>query len=254
MMALTFRTILVMGLALAAKASAGTFSLSAPLTTDASTQISSSTTYTHAITGGGPATVNGVVFSVLNSTTTPTNFTWVSAGGKGEVVNNNNNWTPASGGVTGPGLLSLLGSLSYAPTGAAPGSFQTYTLSGLNVGTIYDTRIYLRSWDTALTSSGRPADLTMTNGAESNPFSLMEDNPGTVLGTGNINQAYYLNYRFTAQTTSLVLTATVPTGAPANSGSFHIYGITNQAVPEPASGLILMLTGGLYALRRRRVH
>ncbi|MES2705995.1 MAG: PEP-CTERM sorting domain-containing protein [Verrucomicrobiota bacterium] len=250
-MSLNFPLLGFLGLVLAAgSANAGTFSLSLPLTDDASTGISTARTYTHAITGGGAATVNGVSFSLLNSSTTPANFTWTSTGGKAEVVNNNNNWVPATGGVTGPGLLSLLGSLTYAPQGPGPGASQTFTLSGLNVGTLYDTRLYIRSWDIA--GSGRGIDLTAANGAESNSFSILEDRPGTVLGTGNVHQAYYINYRFTAQTTSLDIIAAVPAGAAADSGSFHIYGLTNQVVPEPGSTLGALLAAGVFAVRRRR--
>lgn len=249
-MSLAFSLLGFLGLVLAGSATAGTFSLGLPLTDDASSGISSFNTYTHAVSGGSAATVNGVSFLLVNSGTTPANFTWTSAGGKGEVVNNNNTWVPANGGVTGAGLQSLLGSLTYAPLGSNSGSSQTFTLSGLVVGTIYDTRLYIRSWDTG--GSGRPIDLTAINGAENNSFSILEDRPGDVLGTGNVDQAYYINYRFTSQGTSLDINATVPATAAANSGSFHVYGLTNQVVPEPASTLSLGLAAGLLVSRRRR--
>lgn len=242
--------ILSLSLALAGAAAAGTFSLSVPLTDDASTGISSANTYTHTISGGSAATVNGVNFVLLSSGVTPANFNWASSGSKGEVVGNNNNWTPGGGGVTGSGLLSLLGSLTYAPLGPAAGQSQIFTLSGLNVGTIYDTRLYIRSWD--INGSGRPIDLIINHGAETNSFSILEDRPGSVLGTGNVNQAYYINYRFTAQGTSLDINAVVPPGSSNDSGSFHIYGLSNQVVPEPASAMVLSLAAGLFAARRRR--
>ncbi len=59
---------------------AGTISLSAPFTDDASTGISSTNTYTHAISGGSAQTVNGVDFELLNPTTIPANFNWDAGG------------------------------------------------------------------------------------------------------------------------------------------------------------------------------
>lgn len=239
-----------MGLFCAGVVNAGTFSLSAPLTDDASSGISASNQYTHAISGGGATTVNGVAFPRLSSGSTPPNFSWDSSGGKHVVIDRPNTWLPANGGVTGPGLLDLLGSFTYAEGGPHPGFVQTFTLSGLNVGSIYDTRLYIRSWDTGRT--GRPIDLIAFNGSEADTLNILEDRPGTMLETGNDDQAYYINYRFTAQATSLEISAGVPADAAFDSGSFHFYGLTNQAVPEPASSLGLVLAFGAFAARRRR--
>ena len=92
---------------------AGTFSLSAPLTTDAASGISTANTYTHTVSGRTAATVNGVVFADQSPDTTVPNFTWTSAT-KNEVVNNANTWVAATGGVTGAGLITLLNSFTYA--------------------------------------------------------------------------------------------------------------------------------------------
>jgi hypothetical protein len=228
---------------------AGSVSLSGPLSDDASSLISSSNTYTHAISGGAAATVNGVAFSAMTSAVTPANISWVSAT-KAEIGNNLGDWVPANGGVTGAGLVSLLSSFTYAPGGAAAGSFQTFTLSGLTIGTTYDTRLYIRVWDTE--ASGRPIDFTMTNGAEVDTLAGPEDRPGDVLGTGNQQQAYFVNYRYTAQGTTLDINTAVPAGAAVDSGSFHLYGLTNQVVPEPGTTLCLALAGLAGIVRRRR--
>lgn len=242
-----------------ASASAGVISISGPLTTDASSQISTSRPYTHAISGGAANTVNGVNFALLSPTVTPANFTWVSSGGKNQIVgsaNGINTWVPATGGVVGPGLHSagntgLLDSFTYAGAGADPGASQTFTLSNLILGTIYDARLYIRSWDTG--GSGRPIALTFTNGAEVNPAAASpEDRPGTVLGTGNQHQAYYVNYRYTALTPNLVISAVVPATAPAGSGSFHMFAVTNQVIPEPCTAVSLALALGLLGSARRR--
>jgi hypothetical protein len=244
--------LLCLGLALAS-ASAGVISVSAPLTTDASTGISAANTYTHAISGGSAATVNGVNFVLLSSAVTPANFTWVSnnAGNKAEVVNNPGDWVAATGGVTGPGLISLLNSFTYAPQGAQPGNSQTFTLSGLILGTTYDARLYIRTWDTE--ASGRPIDLRFTHGAEVNTAPTSpEDRPGTVLGTNNQHQAFYVNYRYTALATTLVIDATVAAAGGVDSGSFHLYALSNQVIPEPSTAAALALALGLFGGARRR--
>ncbi|MFN0127322.1 MAG: hypothetical protein ACKV19_11620 [Verrucomicrobiales bacterium] len=211
----------------------GKFKLGKALTDDASSGISTAHTYTHAISGGTAATVNGVDFAALTPAATPANFSWVSAGGKNTVENNNNAWDPAAGGVTGPGLVSLLGSFTYAGGGDTPGGFQTFVLSGLTVGTTYDTRLYIRVWDKG--GAGRFIDYTMTHGGEIDTFlGSAEDRPGDVLGSGNQDEAYYLNYRFTAKGTTLEVKAAVPTTAAAGNGSFHMYALTNQVVPGTA--------------------
>jgi len=235
---------------LAVSLHAGTISLSGPLTDDASTLISPANVYTHAISGGPAAvSVNGVNFSSLTSSVTPPNFTWDSPT-KGEINNNLGQWIPADGGVTGPALISLLSGFTYAPGGAAPESSQSFTLSGLTIGTPYDARLYIRVWDVG--TSGRPIAFTMTNGAEVDSFAGLEDRPGTVLGTGNQHQAYFVNYQFVAQSANLVITAAVPSDAPENSGSFHLYALTNQVVPEPTTALCLALAGVASVMRRRR--
>lgn len=246
------RPVLILSLSTALSATAGTVSIGGPLTTDESTGISPSNVYTHVISGGSAATVNGVVFSVLNANETPPGITWDSTGNKGNILleqNNIGDWLPADGGVTGAGLLGLLSSFTYAPQGAEAGSSQTFTLAGLNPGTVYDTRLYIRVWDTE--GSGRPIAFTMTNGAEVDLFGGPEDRPGQILGTNNDHQAYYVNYRFQAQGETLVINAAVPGDAPANSGSFHLYALTNQVVPEPGTAALLGVVA-LAGLNRRR--
>jgi PEP-CTERM motif len=217
---------------------APTISFSAPFTDDASTGISAGNTYTHAISGGEAVAVNGVNFSLLNSATTPANFNWNTNGfSKDQVTNNNNGWSPATGGVTGAGVIGLLNDFTYSGSGANPGSHQTYTLSGLTPGATYDARLYVRQWDNG--GSGRPIDLTFTNGGSSSQ-TVIEDR-ASLQGYANDDVAYYVNARFTATGTMFDIDAAVPAAAPANSGSFHLYGLTNQLVSNNNRTMIMDL-------------
>ncbi len=203
-----------------------------PVTHDCSSGISDAVPFTHAVSGGTAATINGVAFDVLDAAATPADFLWDTAAfTKNIVANNLNDWSPASGGVTGAQMIELFDSFTYSSSGAAAGSTQQFTLSGLTPGSSYDLRLYIRSW--SQTGAGRFIDLSFTNGAEVTVASpeggAPEDLPGDVLmNGGNNHQAYYVNFRYTAQGTELVIDTNVPAGAAANNGSFHMYGLSNQ--------------------------
>ena len=211
----------------------GSVTVSPALTDDASTGISSSKTYTHTVSGGTAATINGVAFDLLDAGNTPTNFDWNTNGfNKNQIACcNNGDWDPAAGGVTGPDLINLLGSFTFSGNGDGNPASQTFTLSGLTPGVQYDTRAYIRVWDTE--GSGRPIDVTFTNGGI-DMLSMLEDRPSSVIGAGSSDQnAYYVSYQFTAETDSLVIDKQVADPAP--SGSFHLYALSNEVVPEPSS-------------------
>ena len=205
------------------------------ITDDLSSDVDSTKEYTHAISGGTGAFLNGVSFSPLSSTETPLNFTW-NPNGKtlNQVLQNNGDWIPADGGVTGSGVLSLLESFVYSGNGNTPGSSQRYTLSNLTPGVNYDLRLYIRLWDTE--GSNRPIDLVFTNGTEIvQPYgALPEDRPGALTGTGNHHDAYFLNFNYTAQGTELIIDASLDLCNPATSGSYHLYGLTNEVATRQA--------------------
>lgn len=214
------------------------------ITDDASSQIDPAKTYTHAISGGEASNVNGVDFESLTVNVSPANFLWETGTfTKAVVANNNRDWIPADGGVTGSGILDLLGDFTYSGTGTGAGASQTYTLSGLTPGASYDLRFYIRPW--AFDATLRPIDLTFINGDEvTTPFgALPEDRPGIVLGTGNNNNAYFLSYQYTAQTSELQVSAGIHPSVAGVSGSFHMFGLTN----EVATPLVPVITNTGFA-------
>ena len=206
------------------------------VTDEASTGISASETYTHKISGGSAATVNGVALDVLDTATTPANFEWNGFSGGKNIIGpaiNNADWNPAAGNVTGDGNLQMFGTFTYSGGGAGVGSTQRFTLSGLQAGLSYELRLYIRKW---ATSTVRPEALKFTNGAQVTDYFILEDRPGTVLGNGNDDSAYYIQFTYVAEGTSLLIDATVPNVASAD-GSFHMYGLTNRVASPPAPPL-----------------
>ncbi len=219
------------------------------VTDDASTGIDSSKTYTHKISGGGVTSINGVIFDVLTNAVTPPNFTWATvnptgAASKDWIDNNNGAWVPASGGVTGTGLLALPDSFTYSGTGAAVTSKQTFTLSGLTPGQAYKLKIFIRVWDPSTAGSQRANDLTFKNGGQPGvtPFKgFYEDQPGIMLGAGTVNDAYYLSYDYVADSTTMAIETMVPASNrfTTDSGSFHLYGLTNEVAGAAPTSLVV---------------
>jgi hypothetical protein len=207
------------------------------LTTDESSGISSANLYTHTISGGYPATINGVVFSALKPAQTVAEFSWATLTNTGTAANFNEiaalnlgEWVPANGNVTGAGLQELFGGFVYSGNGDRPGSVQTYSLTGLTPGEKYELRIYNRVWSKV--GSGRPISLTLINGASSTNAYILQDRPGIMLGNGIPDTAYALIYPYTAETSELTITAAIPTSTLPISGSMHLYGLTNQVASD----------------------
>jgi len=213
-----------------------------PITDDASTGLDPAKTYTHLVSGGNPATVNGVTFEVLNPAGVATDFTWDTlTWSQSQVLANPGDWDPVGSGVSA-NVETLLNSFTYSGTGPNPGSSQRFTLSNLTQGETYDLRIYSRMWDDNPDASGRPSDIVFTNGAEVvQPYSAIPlDRPGMITGSTFNNDAYYLTYQYVAQTTELIIETTVPICAPGNSGSFHLYALSNEIASGAPLGQILI--------------
>ncbi|MCA9262435.1 MAG: hypothetical protein KDA60_01250 [Planctomycetales bacterium] len=237
-------------------AHAGDVNLYGPFTDDASTGLDPSKTYTHAISGGTASSINGLSLEALGPGVIPANFSWSTNGlsSNSVVCCRNEDWIPADGGVTGPGLIETLGSFTYSSSGDTNPASQTFVLSGLTPGYEYETQFFVRMWDTE--GSGRPIELTFTNGSEVDviPGSFLHADRAMDIGMPNAHSAYSLAYGFVAQGPELTIDALVDNDPGVVSGSFHVYALTNEliAVPEPTCGFMLgcgML--GLVALRRR---
>jgi hypothetical protein len=200
------------------------------VTDDASTGISPDFTYTHKISGGSAANINGVDLDVLDTASTPPNFSWDGFTGGKNIIGpaiNNGEWISS---VTEPGAQQLFGTFTFSGLGSTPGNRQQFTLSGLEPGLTYEFRLYVRKWSNATV---RPAALTFINGTESRDFFLLEDRPNIVLNDATKGEAaYFLSCTYTAQSTDFIMDVLVPPVSSAN-GSFHMYGLTNRVAGAP---------------------
>ena len=209
---------------------AGEISFSGDLTDDESSGISSFKVYTHTISGGAAATINGVEFDLLDGNQTPSEFDWEVSSVKNQLQNNNGGWDPFGGGVEGPGLQSLLGSFTFNNDGNH-GSNQTFTLTGLTPGQEYEARIYCRKWSDG---SERTQEVTFTAGDQSRDSILFaEDRPEEdPIGVSFRESAYYISYTYTADAAASLSIRFDVTGAQ-GTGSFHMYGLSNEVLGDP---------------------
>jgi len=222
-------TMAVLGLTVTA-ANAGVITY-VRITNDADSGISTDNVYTHKLdfgTGTPGALVNGVQFDAYNAAANGTlNFSRAAATGllSDHAGNANHN-------VSG-GLADLLTDMYYNGNNEAGGA-TTWTLSGLTPGQTYQTRIYTRQWGaddnrlvTLVFDPDGPGPVSDSTGK------ISEDN-ATSMGFANGNDAYYINYQFTAVAgQNLVITATQDN----YNYSWHLYGLSNQEF-SPATALV----------------
>jgi len=194
------------------------------ITGDEDCGISTDNSYTHALdfgTGSPGALINGVQFDAYNAAANGTlNFMRESSSGAASEHGGNGNHN-----VTGS-LVDLLTDMYYNG-GNAPGGTSTWTLSGLTAGQTYHTRIYTRQWGA---SDSRNVTFVFdpdgTGPIEDSTGKVSQDN-ATFVGMANGNDAYYINYQFTAvEGEDLVITLTQDN----DNYSWHLYGLTNQEV------------------------
>ncbi len=205
------------------------------ITNDADCGISTDNVYTHKLdfgTGTPGALINGVQFDAYNNAANGTlNFTRAVATGllNDHAGNANHN-------VSG-GLANLLTDMYYNGNND-PGGATTWTLSGLTAGQTYQARIYTRQWgadDNRLVTIVFDPDGA---GPMSDSTGKISEDNATSVGFPNGNDAYYINYQFTAVAgEDLVITATQDN----YNYSWHLYGLSNQEfspvtafVPYPA--------------------
>jgi hypothetical protein len=193
--------------------------------------------YTHAVSGGSPAVVNGVTFDELSANATPSNFNWNAGNTKNQIratdANPFNDWIPLNGNITNPEIINLLSGFTYATQAwYTPTQPQRYTLTNLTKGNFYELRIYIRVWDKG--GNGAPVDITFTNGLEViQPWGgLPANRPDYVTGTQNRDSAYFISYIYQAQTTDLFIDASVHPSMPWNNGSFHLHALTNEVAKD----------------------
>jgi hypothetical protein len=192
------------------------------ITNDADCGISADNTYTHKLDfgqGSPGALINGVQFDAYNSAANGTlNFNREIASGllSDHAGNGNHN-------VSGS-LVDLLTDMYYNGNNA-PGGTTTWTLSGLTAGQTYNTRIYTRQWGA---SDSRNVTFVFDPdgpGPRSDSTGRVSQDNATSVGLANDNDAYYINYQFTAvEGQDLVITLTQDN----NNYSWHLYGLTNQ--------------------------
>jgi hypothetical protein len=193
-----------------------------------------------------------VAFTKAN--TTGTGFTYAVSTGTANAYSTTTAYTGA--GATGStGLNALLQDMIYDGNNS-PGGTATLTLTGLATNTNYETRLYVRSFgsDTGITAANTRTSTISFNG-DGTPVSagtINEDDASTVPGAGFASsQVYAISYDFNsgASTTESI------TFTEANTNlSWHIYGVTNQAVPEPATaGFLAVAAIGLLSRRRKFV-
>jgi len=204
--------------------SAGTLSY-VGITNDFNSGISAANSYTHKLdfgTGTPGALINTVQFDAYNAAADGTlNFNrTVSSGTENDNPGNGNHNVSGS-------LVNLMTDMIYNGNNS-PGGTTTWTLSGLTAGVNYDTRIYTRAWGASAGTRNSTIvfDPDGVGAISDSTGVISEDNAtGTPPGLTNFNDAYYINYRFTAVASEdLVITATQA----GSNASWHLYGISNQ--------------------------
>jgi hypothetical protein len=232
----------ILGLA-TASANAGVISY-VQITNDADSGISADKIYTHKLDfgqGTPGALINGVQFDAYNNAANGTlNF-------NREVFSGLLSDHPGNGNHNVSGSLVDLMTDMYYNGNNAIGGTRTWTLSGLTAGQTYSTRIYTRMW--GATDSRLATFVFDPDGAgpvSDSPGKISQDN-ATSVGFANGNDAYYINYQFTAVAgEDLVITLTQDN----YNYSWHLYGLTNEISgpvtkaygPSPEDGTLLEAT------------
>ncbi|MFT5122079.1 MAG: hypothetical protein ACI97B_000706 [Verrucomicrobiales bacterium] len=209
-----------------------------PITSDADSGIDPFRTYSHAIDFGNNvafpvATINGIVFAaggvgafILTNGTSQT----VGSGTNTIPISHNGNEI-ADAFLEPGGMRNLAGDFLYNDATAE------IELTGLTPGKRYQVRLYHRPWELGgnrLQTIGFSTD--GIPGAESsavfNEDNALEHDVGLDT-TGRVNA---VTYDYTASTTNLYITIDANGG-----GTYHLYGLTNEARPDDVAPAIVSL-------------
>lgn len=242
----------IAGFALAADAMGATITIvNLPSTgTDLASGISTSVTYTHALDFGSDSSalsINSVPFLQVAPAGTSDTFTGGSIASSDLAtpknflnIDGNNIGSQADGN-----MALLLDDTTLVLPLSSVGDYMQLTLTGLTIGQSYSTRIYLRGWDGGASETTRVIDFFADGESTSGNFTDSLVNVNSANGPGG---ASYFNYAFNANRTDVGLRFTTVTGG----NGMHLYGVTNQVVPEPSTCLMTLAgLGALLGIRRR---
>ena len=243
---LTFAIMATAILALtAASASAGDITY-VPITGDDDSGISTDNRYTHAIdfgdqpTGGGVATVNGVIFADGSVGDFPDigESSQTIGTGSSTMPNNHGGDAAADDYLTDGGMRDLVHDMIYND------ATTVITLTGLSSETQYRLRLYHRVW-----SGTRPQDIgfdtdgigTDITGAEDTAVFFEDDATQPDPSFDTATQVYAFTYDYTLSSGVTTLTIYInQTG----TGTYHCYGLTNEeAGPVYAGGDMITIAG-----------
>ena len=199
-----------------------------PITDDASTGISSSKSYTHAIdfgnnnnTDNGLASIGGVDFvdNFGQTSGTITNL--------GSTTITNNNGGNANHNASGQ-IAKLLYDMQFDDASGE------VLLTGLTPDGWYDLRFYNRDWDSSAGTRRQnfSYDVGDDGTLEVAPFLIYADDASqTPPEFDNFNDAYAMSYMFQADETGNL--KVFINRAVVTDGTYHMYGLTNEELPDP---------------------
>ena len=244
---LTFAIMATAILALtAASASAGDITY-VPISGDDDSGISTDNRYTHAIdfgnqpAGGGVATVNGVIFADGSVGDFPAigESSQTVGTGSSTIPNNHSGDAAADAYLTDGGMRELVHDMIYND------ATTVITLTGLSSETQYRLRLYHRSWggtrpqDIGFDTDGVGTDIT---GAEDTAVFFEDDATQPDPNFATATQVYAFAYDYTLSPGVTTLTIYInQTG----TGTYHLYGLTNEETGPVNAGPNMITVSGL---------